>query len=102
MAAKYQQPIMRTQHLHMWSMSNLYPSAQKGRTFLLNPFFLSTFQSAEARVFAPVYTPIHPSAGKGQADGARGDIRGSVTEIQRAVCGILSVPRPALDPGYVH
>lgn len=74
----------------------------EGSNIFPKPFFLSTFQSAEARVFAPVYTSIHPSTGKGQADGARGDIRGGVTEIQRAVCGILSVPRPALDPGYVH
>ena len=65
-------------------------------------FFLSTFRPAEAGVFASVYTSIHPGTGKGQADGARGDIRGGVAEVQRAVCGILSVPRPALDPGYVH
>ncbi len=49
-----------------------------------------------------VHTSIHSSTGKGQADGARGDVWRGIAEIQRAVCGILSVPRPALAPGYMH
>lgn len=59
------------------------------KLFILNS---SHHQSAEARVSASVYTSIHPGTGKGQADGARGDIWRSVTEIQCAVCRILSFP----------
>lgn len=61
-----------------------------------------SFQSAEARVFASLHASIHLGAGKGQADGARRDVRWSVTKVQRAVCGILSVPRPAVASGYMH
>lgn len=51
---------------------------------------------------ASVHTSIHSSPSERQADWARGDIRGSVPEIQRSVCWILFISWPALAPGYLH
>ena len=49
----------------------------------------------EARVSAAVHAPFHPGAGEGEAGGPGG-------EVQRAVRGLLPVPRPALAAGHLH
>ena len=44
---------------------------------------------------AAVHAPFHPGAGEGEAGGPGG-------EVQRAVRGLLPVPRPALAAGHLH
>lgn len=51
---------------------------------------------------ASVYASVHPRTRQGQADRARGDLRWGIAEVQRAVCGVLFVPWPAVAPGHMH
>lgn len=51
---------------------------------------------------ASVYATLHFGSCERQADRARRDIRRGLPEVQRAFCGLLSVPRPALAAGVMH
>lgn len=49
-----------------------------------------------------LHAAIHPGAHQRQADGAGRDVRRGVAEVQRSVCGLLPLARPALAAGVLH
>lgn len=57
---------------------------------------------AEAQPNPAVLTSFHPGPHQRQADRAGRDVWRGQSEIQRALCGVLPVPWPALAPGVLH
>lgn len=51
---------------------------------------------------ASVHAAVHPGTCEGQADRAGGDVWRGISEVQRAICRLLFVPRPAVASGYLH
>lgn len=57
---------------------------------------------AEAWVSASLHATLHFGSSERQADRARGDVWRGISEVQRPVCWLLSVPWPALVAGLLH